>query len=92
MNANLLQTVPKLQCHDNHVTIALLNVRSITAILPDIACDDGLRCASIIYFCETCLTPSQPSPIVQNGQIAIRCDRMSGDNKGGVMISVPEEM
>ena len=24
LNANLLQTVPKLQCHDNHVTIALL--------------------------------------------------------------------
>ena len=42
LNANLLQTVPKLQCHDNHVAIALLNVTSIAAKLPDIACDDGL--------------------------------------------------
>jgi len=33
---------------------------------------------------------SQPSPIIQNGQIAIRCDRTSGDSKGGVMISVSE--
>ena len=92
LNANLLQTVPTLQCHDNHVTIALLNVRSIAAKLPDIANDDSLKCGTIICFCETWLTPSDPSPILQNGQIAIRCDRASGDNKGGVMISVPDDM
>ena len=92
LNANLVQAMPKLQCHDNHVTIALLNVRSIVAKLPDIANDDGLKCGTIICFCETWLTPSDPSPILQNGQIAIRCDRASVENKGGVMISVPDGM
>ena len=43
-------------------------------------------------FCETWLTPSEPSPIVQNNQVAIRCDRPFGDNKGGVMISIPDGM
>ena len=48
LNTKLLQTVPKLHCHDNHVTIALLNIRSIsTAKLPDITNDDSLRNASI---------------------------------------------
>ena len=90
LNTKLLQTMAKLQFHDNHNTIALLNVRSITAKLPDIACDGNLKYASILCFCETWLTSHQPSPIVQNNQIAIRCDRASGDNKGGVMISVPQ--
>ena len=89
---NYCKTIPKLQFHDNHHTIALLNVRSITAKLPDIACDSNLKYASILCFCETWLTPPQPSPVVQSNQIAIRCDRASGDNKGGVMISVPECM
>ena len=92
LNTKLLQPEPQLQHRDNHVTISMLNVRSITAKLPDIAKDDGLKYASILCFCETWLTPSQPSPIVQDNQIAIRCDRASGDNKGGVMISVPEHM
>ena len=43
-------------------------------------------------FCETWLTPSEPSPIVQNNQVAIRCDRPFDDNKGGVMISIPDGM
>ena len=92
LNANLLQSVPKVQCHDNHITIASLNVRSITAKLPDIANDDGFKHASILCFCETWLTPSQPSPVVQSNHIAIRCDRASGDNKGGVMISILEDL
>ena len=65
-------------------------MRSITAKLHDIACDGNLKYASVLCFCETWLTPPQPSPIVQSNQIAIRCDRASGDNKGGVMISVPQ--
>ena len=84
LNANL--------CHDNHVTIPLLNERSIAAKLPDIANDNGLKCANIMYFCETWLTPSEPSSVLQNSQITIRCDRPSGDNKGGVMIGVPGSM
>ena len=87
--------MPKLQCYDHHVTIVLLNVRSIVAKLPDIACDGSLKYASVLCLCETWLTPSadsQPAPVVQSNQIAIRCDRASGDNKGGVMISIPEHM
>ena len=55
LNTKLLQTIPKLQFHH---TIALLNVRSITAKLPDIACDSNLKYASILCFCETWLINS----------------------------------
>ena len=66
-------------------------MRSITAKLPDIACDSNLKYASsVLRFCEMWLTPPQPSPVVQSIQIAIRGDRASGDNKGGVMITVSE--
>ena len=92
LNTKLLQTMPKLQCHDNHITIALLNIRSIVPKLPDIASDDCLKCVNVQCFCETWLTQSDPSPVLQDHQIAIRCDRASGDNKGGVMISIPEHM
>ena len=53
LNTKSLQTVPKLQHHDNHVIISLLNVRSINAKQPDIANDDVLKYASILCFCET---------------------------------------
>ena len=72
-----MQTLPKLKFHDTHITIALLNVRSITAKLPDIAKDDGLKSASILCFCETWLTPSEPSPVVHDNHTNIRCDRAS---------------
>ena len=29
---------------------------------------------------------------MQKKQVAVRCDRASGDNKGGTMISVPQHM
>ena len=65
LNMKLLPAMHKPQCHDNHVTLALLNIRSIVAKLPDIACDDNLKYANILFFCETWLTPPQPSPVVQ---------------------------
>ena len=43
LNTKSLQTIPELQCHDNHVTIALLNVRSVVPKLPDIAKDNSLK-------------------------------------------------
>jgi hypothetical protein len=92
LNAKLLQTVPKLQDYDNHVIISLLNVRSIAAKLPDIASDNSIKHASILCFCETWLSTYEPSPVVHNNHITIRCDRASGDNKGGVLISIPEDM
>ena len=65
LNTKLLQTVHKLKLYDNRVAIALLNVRSITAKLPDITKDDDLKRSSIICFCETWLTPSDPCPVRQ---------------------------
>ena len=87
--------MPELKCislPNHYVTLSLLNVRSIIAKLPDILQDNSLKHASILCFCETWLTPSQQTPIVQNNQVAMRCDRASGDNKGGTMISVPQYM
>ena len=94
LNTRLLQTVPQFSCPSNCtcVTIALLNVRSINAKLPDIDKDSSLKCASILCFCETWLTPTQRSPLVLDNQIDIRCDRVTGDNKGGVIICCPQTM
>ena len=48
--------VPKVLCDSSsHLTIALLNVRSIQAKLPDITADHSLRSVSILCFCETWL-------------------------------------
>ena len=95
LNTKLLPTMPQLQCQSlssSHVTIALLNVRSIVPKLPDIAADSYLKCASILCFCETWLTKSQPSPPISHDPHCIRCDRASGDNKGGVMICVSQDI
>ena len=90
LNSNVLQPVPEVSCDSSsHLTIALLNVRSILAKLPDIRADNSLRSASILCFCETWLNASQPSPVLLDNQIDIRCDRVSCENKGGVLICVP---
>ena len=75
-----------------YVTIALLNVRSILSKLPDIKADNNLRCATVLCFCETWLNASQPSPVLFDGQTDIRCDRLTCENKGGVLICVPSQM
>ena len=93
LNTNLLQQVPEVLCNSSsHVTIALLNVRSILAKLPDIGADNSLRSASILRFCETWLNASQPSPVLVDNQIDIRCDRVTCENEGGVLICVPSQM
>ena len=96
LNSKRVQPMPKLQCHslsNNYVTIALLNVRSIIAKLPDIETDNNLKCANIQCFCETWLSASQPTPEVLNhNRTALRCDRATHNNKGGVMITVPQHM
>lgn len=43
-------------------------------------------------FCETWLTVSQASPSILSEQMVIRCDRQTGNNKGGTMICVPRYM
>ena len=95
LNSKLLQPMYELQClslPDTYVTIALLYVRCIVAKLSDLEQDSVLKCASILCFCETWLSPSQPSLVVQGNQVALRCDRALGNHKGRVMISVPQNM
>ena len=92
LNSNQLPPVTEVSCDPSHVTIGLLNVRSIVAKLPDIIADPKLRSASILCFCETWLNPSQPSPVLLDDQVDIRCDRLTCENKGGVLICVPRQM
>ena len=82
LNSNLLQPVSQVTYDlSSHVTIALLNVRSILAKLPDITADHSLRSASILCFCETWLNASQPSPMLLDDQIDIRCDRLTCEKR-----------
>ena len=92
LNSNRLPPLLEVPYQPSHVTIALLNVRSIVAKLPDIRADKNLSCASILCFCETWLNASQPTPLLLCDQIDIRCDRMTNENKGGVLICVPSHM
>ena len=89
LNSNLLQPLPEVLSDPYHLTIALLNVRSIVAKLPDI---HAVRSASTLCFCETWVNPSQPTPVLLDDQIDIRCDRMTCENKGGVLICVPSQL
>ena len=89
----LLPQLPCVSISNNHVTLALLNVRSVFAKLPDIVRDKSLMLgAGILCFCETWLTAFQATPVVHHNQTVLRCDRASGDNKGGAMIIVPQNM
>ena len=95
LNNKLLPPIPQLEClslADNYVTICLQNVRSFLAKLGDIEQDICLKAANILCFCETWLTTSQPSPRILNDRIVIRCDRQSGNSKGGSMLCVPRCM
>ena len=85
----LLQTIPPLQCLPctRHFTIALLNVRSILAKLPDIKADTELGSADVLCFCETWLSSTQPLPVIKAGHIVLRCDKTN--HSGGAMMSVP---
>ena len=91
LRSKLLQSVQPLQCFPctTHVTIALLNVRSIVAKLADIEADLELLSADVLGFCETWLSPSQPSPVIKADHVTLRCDRVHNDHKGGSMLVVP---
>lgn len=91
LNENLLNPLPVLTSPPfsaSHITIALLNVRSIVAKLPDIQQDSTLISTSVLCFTETWLTPQQDNPHIANHSSVVRSDRMSDNNKGGVMISM----
>ena len=67
-------------------------MRSVLAKIPDITADTTFTSADVHCFCETWLNPSQPSPVLQADQIDIRCDKLTCENKGGVMICVSSQM
>ena len=67
-------------------------MRSILAKLPHIRADNSLRSASVLCFCETWLNASQPHPVLLDDKFDIRCDRLTCDNKGGVLLCVPRQM
>lgn len=92
LNANILPSVPDIVCDPACLTIALLNVRSILHQVPDITSDKTLSSANILCFCETWLSGSQCSPVLRPDQMHIRCDRVTCENKGGVMMYVPSQM
>ena len=92
LNSNLLQFVPQVPYNPFHVTTALLNVSSILAKLPDITTDPNLISASILCFCETWLSPSQPTPLLLDDQIDIRCGPFTCENKSGVLICVLSQL
>ena len=95
LNNKLLPRIPQLKClslPDNYVKICLLNVRSLIAKLADIEQDMCLKAANVLCFCETWLTATQSSPSILSDQVVVRCDRQTGNNKGGTMICVPSHM
>jgi len=69
-----------------------MHVRSLLAKLPDKKADNSLMSVTIQCFCETWLNASQPSPILNNDQIDIRCDSITTENRGGVMKYIPNQM
>ena len=95
LNTKLVQFIPNLKfmsLSNNYITFSLLNVRSIVAKLDDIECDSYMNAVDILCFCETWLSPSQPSPHIKDDHVVLRCDRVSGNSKGGVLMSVPGTM
>ena len=84
-----MQHEPEVLCDPAYLDIALLNVRSILAKLPDISSDKSLRSADFLCFCETWLNASQPTPQLLNDQADIRYDRMTNESRGGKLICVP---
>ena len=96
LSTQLVETVPCPNFRkliDKTFTIALLNVRSISAKLPDIVIDTNIQKADIICFCETWLLPSEESPCIKHDHVVLRCDRTTtGIRGGGVMISMPQSI
>ena len=95
LNTKLVKVVSDLKfmsLPSNYITLSLLNVRSIVAKMHDIECDSNINAVDIMCFCETWLSPSQPSPCIREGHVVLRCDRVCDNHKGGVLISVPSIM
>ena len=77
LNTKLVRFVPDLKFSSlpsNYITLSMLNVRSIVAKLDDIQCDSYMNAVDILCFCETWLSPSQPSPHIKDDHVVLRCD------------------
>ena len=95
LNTKLVKFIPNLKflsLPSNYITLSLLNIRSIVAKLDDIECDSYMNAVDILCFCETWLSPSQPLPHITDDHVVLRCGRVSGNSKGGVLMSVPSTM
>ena len=79
LNTNIFQ--PVLCNSSSHVTIALLNVRSILA-------KSLTTVSDLLVYYETWLNAS---PVLVDNQVDIRCERVTCENKGGVLICVPSQ-
>lgn len=64
-------------------------MRSLVAKLPDIEADQDLQSANVLCFCETWLSPAEPSQVIKADHVVLRGDGASSDHKGGVMLSAP---
>ena len=83
LNDNLLQPIPQVLCDStsvSHLSVALLNVRSIVAKMSD----KNLTAFSILLVYTVSvkirLNASQVSPLVKPDQTAVRCDKMTCEN------------
>lgn len=95
LSNNLVQPIPQVLCDSmpvSHLTIALLNVRSLVAKFADVKADNSLISATIQCFCETWLNASQPTPVLKDHRIDIRCDRITCEKKGGVLMYVASQL
>ena len=88
LNSKTFPLLLDMPLQPSHVNIALFNIRSMYVKLPDITADTKLRTVDILCFCETWLNAAQPTPLLLDNQADIRCDRVSNENKGGVLICV----
>ena len=92
LSKNLLNPLPLLTCpsvSDNYITIASLNVRSIVPEIPDINLNMIVPLnVEIFCFTETWLTSTQATPVLYDDHTVASCNCLSGDNDGGVILSV----
>ena len=91
LNNYLLNPIPvitNLLPLASHISIALLNTRSILIKLPDINQDDSLKFSHVVCFTETWLKHDQHSPNLADHQVIARKDRdIINNTKGGVLIA-----
>ena len=64
-------------------------MRSLVAKLPDIHADKN---SHQLAYCVSVRIATQPTPVLLDDHIDIRCDRVTSENKVGVLICVPSHI